>query len=364
MRAKDFVNNTVAYHDTLCPVAWQDTDMLPEVRKKLLQIANIFVGYLEVPNFRVLDIVLTGSMANYNWTKFSDFDIHIVTEYNDLDADEIAEAFYQAKKKIWNDSHDITIKGHEAELYVEDVNEPPVAQGMFSLLNNEWLSQPEFEPPKLNNGAVFHKVKTLANEIKIAIKTADDPEDVKRITDKVRKMRRAGLDAGGEFSVENLAFKVLRNMGLIDKLQHTYLQIQDRMLSLVELAEDVVETNNFKSLLQKFLPIAMRDLGVKELPKVVIKSTLDSIDGQASFGRYVNDENKVYIAVSNRHPVDVLRTLAHELVHYKQQLNGEMYAGAGETGSPIENEANEVAGIIMRHFNKKYPKAIEASAIK
>ena len=363
MRAKDFVNDTVTYHETLCPVAWQGTDMKPEIRAKLLQIAKTFIGYLEVPNFEVLDIVLTGSMANYNWTRFSDFDIHVVTRYDDLDADEIAEAFYQAKKKIWNDSHNISIKGHEAELYVEDVNEPPVAQGMFSLLDNKWLSQPEFEPPKLNNGAVFHKVKGLVKEIKAALKTANDPEDIKRLTDKIRKMRRAGLDAGGEFSVENLAFKVLRNLGYIEKLQNEHLRQQDRMLSLVELAENL-EDNSMKSLLQKFLPVAMRDLGVDELPKVVLQPTLDSLDGQASFGRYVNDEQKVYLAISERHPVDILRTLAHELVHYKQHLEGKMYAGAGETGSPIENQANEVAGIIMRHFNKKYPKAIEASAVK
>jgi hypothetical protein len=363
MRAKDFVDDTVKYHDTLCPVAWHGEVMKPDVRIKLLEIADIFIGYLEVPDFEVLDIVLTGSMANYNWTRFSDFDIHVVTEYDKLDADVIAEAFYQAKKKIWNDSHDITIRGHEAELYVEDVNEPPVAQGMFSLKDNRWLSQPEFEPPKIDNGAVYHKVKTLVVEIKRALKTADDPEDIKRLTDKIRKMRRAGLDTGGEFSVENLAFKVLRNLGYIEKLQKEYLRQQDHMLSLVELSEDL-EENNFKSLLQKFLPVAMKYLEVKELPHIMIKPTLDSIGGQASFGRYVNEDETVYLAVAERHPVDVLRTLAHELVHYKQHLEGDMYAGAGETGSPIENQANEVAGIIMRHFNKKYPRAIGASAIK
>jgi len=363
MRAKDFVNDTVKYHDTLCPVAWQGSEMKPDVRSKLLEIADIFISYLEVPDFEVLDIVLTGSMANYNWTRFSDFDIHVVTKYDDLDADAIAEAFYQAKKKIWNDSHDITIRGHEAELYVEDVNEPPVAQGMFSLKNNKWLSQPEFEPPQINNGAVYHKVKTLVAEIKRALKTADDPEDIKRLTDKIRKMRRAGLDSGGEFSVENLAFKVLRNLGYIERLQKEYLRQQDHMLSLVELAEDV-EDNNFKSLLQKFLPVAMKHLAVKDLPRIVIKPTLDSPGGQASFGRYVNKDETVYLAVTQRHPVDVLRTLAHELVHYKQHLEGDMYPGAGDTGSPIENQANEIAGVIMRHFNKRYPRAIGASAIK
>ena len=358
MRAKDFVNDTVTYHDMLCPVAWQGTDMLPEVRNKLLQIADIFVGYLEVPNFRVLDIVLTGSMANYNWTKFSDFDIHVVTEYNDLNADEIAEAFYQAKKKIWNDNHDITIHGHEAELYVEDVNEPPVAQGMFSLKDNKWLSKPTFSPPDVKTGAVFHKVKGLVTEIKHALKTADDAEDVKRLTDKIRKMRRAGLDDGGEFSVENLAFKVLRNIGYIEKLSNAYLSLQDKELSLSESSGE----SDIKILLKRFVPFVKDLLKLDELPRIVLKSKLEDA-GQPSFGQYVNEDQTVYLGILNRHPVDILRTLAHELVHYKQHLQGEMYPGAGETGSPIENEANEVAGIIMRKFNKAYPDAINAEAI-
>lgn len=358
MRAKDFVNDTVKYHDTLCPVAWHGSEMRPEIRSKLLEIAETFIGYLELPDFEVLDVVLTGSMANYNWTRFSDFDIHVVTRYDDLDAGEVAAAFYQAKKKIWNDNHDITVRGHEAELYVEDVNEPPVAQGMFSLKDNRWLSQPKFEPPQINNGAVYHKVKTLVTEIKSALKTADDPEDIKRLVDKMRQMRRAGLDSGGEFSVENLAFKVLRNLGYIDKLQKAYLSQQDQQLSIVESQGGGV----LNAMLKKFAPIAMKELGLDELPKIVLKSTIESENGQASFGKYESGDKTVYLAVSNRHPVDTLRTLAHELVHYKQELNGDMYAGAGKTGSPIENQANEVAGVIMRHFNKAYPKAIEASA--
>lgn len=357
MRAKDFVNDTVKYHDTLFPLAWQGTDMKPEVREKLLQIAKVFIGYLEVPNFEVLDIVLTGSLANYNWTRFSDFDVHVVTRYDDLDADEIAEAFYQAKKKIWNDNHDIKVRNHEVELYVEDINEPPVAQGMFSLKDNKWITQPEFAPPSISSGAVYHKVKGLVIEIKHALKSANDPEDIKRLIDKVRKIRRAGLDKGGEFSIENLAFKSLRNLGYIERLQNAYLAQQDKMLSLSESIDNTIE-----SLLEKFLPLVKEELGLDELPEIVLKSHLET-NGQASFGKFVNHDRTVYLAVSQRHPVDILRTLAHELVHYKQELEGKMYNGAGETGSPIENQANEVAGIIMRHFNKKYPDAVTARAV-
>lgn len=232
MRVKDFVKSNVAYHEELNPKAWDNARLRPEVRLRLLEIAKVFVDYLEIPNFHVLDIVLTGSMANYNYTKFSDFDIHVVTEYKDLQCDDLAEAFYQAKKKIWNDAHDITIHGYDAELYVEDVDQPPVSAGVYSILNDEWLSEPSYDPPSIEGAAVNLKVKDLIKQIDSTISSADDPADIQRITDKIRKMRRSGLDTGGEFSVENLAFKVLRNQGYIDRLSKAFHQQQDRDLSL------------------------------------------------------------------------------------------------------------------------------------
>lgn len=232
MRAKDFVKNNVAYHKELNPVAWEGNQMIPEVRERLLEIADRFISYLEIPNFTVEDIVLTGSNANYNWTKFSDFDIHVVTNYSDLQCDDLAEAFYRAKKKIWNDEHDITIYGYDTELYVEDVRQPPVSEGVYSILNDRWLSTPTYNKPSIDSLAVNAKVADLKKQIESAITTADDPMDLKRLSEKIRKMRRAGLDKGGEFSVENLAFKVLRNMKYLDKLSKAFHQQQDDELSL------------------------------------------------------------------------------------------------------------------------------------
>ena len=232
MRAVDFVRATAQYHTELCPRAWEDNNLRPEVRAKLLEIADVFVNYLEIPDFEVLDIVLTGSMANYNWTDYSDFDIHVVTRYSDLQCDDIAEEFYRAKKHIWNGEHDITIRGHEAELYVEDVDHPPVSGGVYSLLEDRWLKQPEYNTPDIDDSAVIAKVEDLVIQINHAISDANDPADIKRITDKLRRMRRAGLDQHGEYGVENLAFKTLRNMGLINKLHDAYIDQQDQALSL------------------------------------------------------------------------------------------------------------------------------------
>jgi predicted nucleotidyltransferase len=232
MRAQDFVTATVQYHDTLSPTAWHNETLRTEVRDKLIEIAKVFIGYLEIPDFEILDIVLAGSMANYNYTRFSDFDLHVVTRYSDLQCDDLASAFYHAKKTIWNNEHDINIGLHEVELYVEDVEQAPVSGGIYSILKNEWLEKPTYEKPSIEGHSVTTKVHDLVVQIDHAIETADDPEDLKRLTDKLRKIRRNGLDTHGEFGVENLTFKVLRNMGYIEKLHNAYLQKQDQQLSL------------------------------------------------------------------------------------------------------------------------------------
>ena len=244
MRASEYTVGNIEYHSNLNPVAWHGDQLRIEIRYRLLKIANTFVNYLEIPNFKILDIVLTGSLANYNWTKYSDFDIHVVTDYADLECDDLVDAFYQAKKKIWNDAHDITIKSHEAELYVEDVDQPPVSGGIYSILENKWLSKPEFKPPTINDRAVNIKVASLIHDIKQTISNATDAEDIKRLKDKIQKMRRVGLDQYGEFSVENLSYKVLRNLGYIDKLVKSYHQTQDTELSLKEGGWDTTLTQN------------------------------------------------------------------------------------------------------------------------
>jgi len=229
---ENFVQGNVAYNSKLAPEAWQDAQLRPEVRYKLLRAAKFFIDQLEIPDFRVHDVVLTGSMANYNYTKYSDFDVHVVTRYSDLECDDLAEAFYQAKKKIWNDNHDIIVRGHEVELYVEDIDQPPVAAGIYSLLNGNWIKQPEFRRPGIDDRAVNLKVEDLITQINKTLEHADDPEDITRLFGKLRKMRQSGLDAGGEYSVENLSYKILRNLGYLDRMTQARQDQQDRDLSL------------------------------------------------------------------------------------------------------------------------------------
>ena len=232
MRAGDFVKGNVAYNRQLSPVAWSGDELRLPVKVALLRAAKFFTDYLDIPDFRVIDVVLTGSMANYNYTKFSDFDLHVVTSYAELECDDLAEAFYRAKKSIWNDRHDITIGGHDVELYVEDVEQPPVSAGVYSLLQDRWLKRPEYNPPNIDDRAINLKVADLAKQIDVAVDRADDPADISRITDKLRRMRRSGLDTTGEFGVENLTYKILRNLGYLDKLETEFNKQQDQAISI------------------------------------------------------------------------------------------------------------------------------------
>jgi hypothetical protein len=232
MRATDLIKGNIAYHDRLNPEVWDGAELRVDVRYKLLEITKRFVEYLEVPNFKLSGVLLRGSLANYNYTPYSDFDLHLVTDYSILDCD-ITEQFYLAKKKIWNDEHDITIKGYEVELYVEDIGAKNVSAGTYNILDNEWVSQPQHKIPEINDSAVAAKARDLIKQINRAVKTGS-VEDLDRLKDKIKTMRQAGLDQHGEFSTENLAFKILRNKGYMDKLYKAKTVKFDQELSLDE----------------------------------------------------------------------------------------------------------------------------------
>lgn len=120
--------------------------------------------------------------------------------------------------------------------------------------------------------------------------------------------------------------------------------------------------STFMAIMKDFLPIAMKELGIDRLPKIKLKTYLPS-HPQPTFGKFVNEEGIIYLGIEDRHPLDIVRTLAHELVHFKQGVEHELGPDSGDTGSPIENEAHEVAGIIMRHFNLKHPEYFKSSAV-
>ena len=120
--------------------------------------------------------------------------------------------------------------------------------------------------------------------------------------------------------------------------------------------------DNFMEMFQKFIPLAMHYIELDSLPEMEFVGMVQD-EEQPTFGRFDNSENKLTVALMNRHPNDILRTLAHELVHYKQSVEHELNNDSGRTGSPEENQAHQVAGVVMRHFNKQYPEFLKSKPI-
>jgi len=222
------LNEDRFYQNELNPIFWSNKEFDASVREKLLQIAQEFYASfkLEIP---IDDIQLTGSLANYNWTPKSDLDVHILIDFSKINPDlALVKKAMDGQRFIWNLRHNIVIRGFDVELYLQDVREQHIASGLFSLSNNEWIKIPKYNPPQIDENDVDLKFLGLANDIKeIEARLLNpDPnvsprelnEHAEKVKSKIMKMRKEGLAERGEFSVENLVFKKLRNEGYIEKL--------------------------------------------------------------------------------------------------------------------------------------------------
>ena len=223
---------TVQYHDSLNPAVWDGFHLKPGIREALLKIAEDFISTwkFDIP---VRDIILTGSNASYNWTKYSDFDVHVVVNMRlvpDASA-EFVKSLLSAKKTLWNSRHTVSVKGYDVEVYAQDTDEILIAAGVFSLRNGAWNSMPEAKTPVLLHPCVITKAQQLADEIDAAALSPDEAE-LRFLLQEIADLRKSGLQRAGEFSVENLAFKVLRNSGHIRKLRDTLSTLIDQELSV------------------------------------------------------------------------------------------------------------------------------------
>ena len=217
----EFDLSRLVMRDQLCPNFWKDEKLNKDIRKKLLEIAKDFAEGTPIED-RIEDITLTGSMAGYNYYDGSDVDLHILVDFQD--DDEVIKDLMNALRINWNNSHDIFIFGHEVEIYVQDSNEKHYSSGVFSLIDNKWLQKPSKEDVQIDTAAIVKKAQGLSDEID-AIgdkfreqKYQESYDSVQRLRKKLKNMRSAGLEDEGIYSIENLAFKLLRNSGQIGKL--------------------------------------------------------------------------------------------------------------------------------------------------
>jgi hypothetical protein len=226
------VDSAVQFHKELNPLLWQSSVLKPQIRYKLLEIAKHFINFIDIPELLLKDITISGSNAAYSYTPQSDLDLHlIVTVPHEREL--LLKPLYDAKKNQYNHIHDIKIKGIDVELYVQPDTQKHHSLGVYSVLDNKWISEPTMGTVKISDSDVEAKVENYLNKIMQAL-TTDNFDEAKEVQQEIKKLRQAGLEQGGEFSIENVAFKVLRAKGFIGQLQQHLYKLQDQALSLGE----------------------------------------------------------------------------------------------------------------------------------
>jgi hypothetical protein len=227
--------------ETLNPKVWENCEdpkkavLIPKVRKALMRISEEFIDDLGDDIF-VDDIYLMGSLANFNWSEYSDFDLHVIIDFERYGKqEELYKELFDLKKKLFNDKHNIKIFGYDVELYAQGLSDESHSDGVYSVMNNEWIHRPTKTHKNIDMSVLKTKIKCWTDKIDDAIdnaKSEGNVDNLKKLKEKLKDYRQSGLNKDGEFSYENLVFKYLRRSGHIGKLFDEKTKIKDKELSV------------------------------------------------------------------------------------------------------------------------------------
>ena len=227
--------------ERLHPSFWNHKMILNDaVQQKLLQIANDFFQSLDLPrSAKLKDIIITGSLSGYNWSKYSDIDLHIILDFSDVDINEdLVKEYFGGKIFVWNNKHNIKMNDHEVEIYVQNEKEPHISDSMYSVKNNKWLKKPVKSEFTIDLDITTKKTNQLIDQIERVFdlfelkKYPKSLDAAKRLKEKIKNMRNVGLKEDGIYAPENLTFKMLRRTGYL-KLLYKLIDISyDRIMSL------------------------------------------------------------------------------------------------------------------------------------
>ena len=303
------------YNKTLNKKFWsEDNKFNQDIREKLLSITNDFIDKLDLDGVEIHDVTLTGSNSNYNYNDYSDLDVHVLIDFKDINEDEdLVKKALDGQRFVWNLRHNISLRDHGVEMYMQDKDEPHVASGLYSLLNNEWITEPSYDPPTIDSRDVYKKAKTIEDDVRVLKervldvkgRSAKDLHDcANQLKKKISNMRKSGLEREGEFSIENLAFKVLRNTEVIGDL-----------IDIISRSYDKIYMENFKTFFEYYQG--------EEL-----------LNPHMRTGKNINR-----VGLAKKHLNTVPKQYSHECPHVRNLLNG----GAHQIklmGAPLHDTLN------------------------
>lgn len=233
----------------LAPI-WLDDDTLDSrIRLRLLDIADDFWEFVNLTWVRPSGIILTGSICNFNWSKYSDIDLHLIVDFDEIDEKtDFVRDYLDAKKNEWNNEHsELTILGFPVELYAQNIGEMPQSGGIYDLEGDEWLKKPDMgsvKPIGLDKFSIKDKaaeIMTIIDDMYNALNSTDDShmvetigEDAQYLWKKVKSMRKTSLERNGESGAGNIVYKILRRTQYLDKLFKLMSIVYDKNNSIFE----------------------------------------------------------------------------------------------------------------------------------
>jgi hypothetical protein len=217
---KDFDASLVKFNDQLNPYIFENEKIKPEVRKVLIRIFNYFMTLIDT-NVIIDSVVLTGSIVNYNYNKFSDIDLHILINKNDYDNIEEYNQVYElltTKSKLWNYEHEnLKLYDHNIEIYIQEKNEPHRSTGIYDIISDKWIIKPNKQSKDIDKDYIKNKLEYVIDKIEDILKT-DDLNKLENFIDNLKKYRKKGLKSEGEYSYENIIYKYIKHLGYMQKL--------------------------------------------------------------------------------------------------------------------------------------------------
>ena len=227
------IEDAINFHDEYNPWLFDGDKLKPTIKRQLETIADDFVEFMGIPGLAIEDIIITGSNVAYTYTSHSDLDLHLLVDFAKLPNSDVYKELFNAKKSLYNDTYEITIRDIPVELYVQDTAQPHVSLGEYSLYKDMFTRIPTKKRANLDEISAASKFERLEEMCLLALKSKDI-DKVKHVLDIIKRYRQAGLDTKGEFGPENLAFKAIRSKGYFQALFNHRNKLRAEQLSLEE----------------------------------------------------------------------------------------------------------------------------------